>query len=54
MTDDLVIEVKELCKSYGKLEALKGLSFGLKRGSVLGVTGATDGRKNTFKLRPVS
>lgn len=48
MTDDLVIEVKELHKSYGKLEALKGLSFGLKRGSVLGVTGANGAGKTTL------
>ena len=42
-----VIEVKNLRKSYGAFEALKGISFELKKGEILGFLGPNGAGKTT-------
>ncbi len=42
-----VIEVKNLHKSYGTFEALKGISFELKKGEILGFLGPNGAGKTT-------
>lgn len=42
-----VIEVKNLRKSYGTFEALKGISFELKKGEILGFLGPNGAGKTT-------
>ena len=42
-----VIEVKNLRKSYGDFEALKGISFELKKGEILGFLGPNGAGKTT-------
>ena len=42
-----VIEVKNLKKSYGKTEALKGISFDIKEGEIFGLLGPNGAGKTT-------
>ena len=42
-----IIEVKNLRKSYGKFEAIKGISFELKKGEILGFLGPNGAGKTT-------
>ena len=42
-----VIEVKNLRKSYGKTEALKGISFEIKQGEIFGLLGPNGAGKTT-------
>ncbi len=47
----IMLEVRELRKSYGKLEALKGVSFSVKQGTIFGLLGPNGaGKTTTFKL----
>ncbi|MBM3440153.1 MAG: ABC transporter ATP-binding protein, partial [Bacteroidetes bacterium] len=32
MTEEIILEVKDLVKHYGKFEAVKGISFDVRRG----------------------
>jgi ABC-2 type transport system ATP-binding protein len=43
----LAIEVSDLRKSYGPLEAVRGLSFGVERGEVFGLLGPNGAGKTT-------
>ena len=43
-----VLEVKNLKKSFGKTEVLKGISFSLEKGEVLAVIGSSGGGKTTL------
>lgn len=46
-TSDAAIVVKNLRKSYGKVEVLKGVSFSVKRGTVLALLGPNGAGKTT-------
>ena len=43
-----VLEVKNLYKSFGKTEVLKGISFSLEKGEVLAIIGSSGGGKTTL------
>lgn len=43
-----LLEVKELKKSFGDLEVLKGISFSMERGETLSVIGPSGGGKTTL------
>lgn len=47
MTESVVVEVKSLKKSYGKVEALKGISFEIKGGEVFTLIGPNGAGKTT-------
>lgn len=48
MTKKTLIEVKNLTKSYGKLEVLKGISEQIYEGEVVSIIGPSGGGKSTF------
>ena len=43
-----VLEVKNIKKSFGKNEILKGISFSLEKGEVLAIIGSSGGGKTTL------
>ena len=43
-----ILEVKNIKKSFGKTEVLKGLSFSLKKGEVLSIIGSSGSGKTTL------
>lgn len=43
-----LLEVKDLTKSFGKTEVLKGISFSLEQGKVLSIIGSSGGGKSTL------
>ena len=43
-----ILEVKNVCKSFGKTEVLKGISFELAEGKVLSVIGSSGSGKTTL------
>ena len=47
MSAELAIEVSDLRKSYGELDAVRGLSFGVERGEVFGLLGPNGAGKTT-------
>ncbi len=47
-TNDTIIKVEELKKSFGKVEVLKGINTGIKRGEVVVIIGASGSGKSTF------
>ena len=47
MTNE-ILRVENLKKSFGKLEVLKGISTGIKKGEVVSVIGPSGGGKSTF------
>ena len=48
MIEMSVLEVKNLKKSFGKTQVLKGVSFSLERGEVLAIIGSSGGGKTTL------
>ncbi len=47
-TNPLALEVRNLGKSFGKTEVLRGISFTLERGAVLALIGSSGGGKTTL------
>ena len=45
--EDIIIEVKDLVKHYGKFEAVKGISFNVKKGEIFGLLGPNGAGKST-------
>ena len=43
-----IIRVENLCKSFGKLEVLKGVNEHISKGEVVSVIGPSGGGKSTF------
>ena len=42
------VTVRDLCKSYGKCEALRGVSFDVERGELFGIIGPDGAGKSTL------
>ena len=45
---DVILETRNLKKSFGKLEVLKGVSTQIRRGEVVSIIGPSGGGKSTF------
>ncbi len=43
-----LLEVKDICKSFGKVEVLKGISFSLEEGKVISIIGSSGSGKTTL------
>ena len=43
-----ILEVKDIHKKFDKSEVLKGISFALDKGEVLGIIGSSGGGKTTL------
>ena len=48
MSEETILEVEGLKKSYGKLDVLKSINFELKRGEVVCVIGPSGSGKSTM------
>lgn len=46
--DDIILEIKDVKKSFDELEVLKGISLEVKRGEVVAVIGPSGGGKSTL------
>ena len=47
-TNETLIKVKDLVKSFGKIEVLKGINTEIKKGEVIVIIGASGSGKSTF------
>lgn len=47
MTNEIIVRVEELKKSYGKRPAVKGISFDVKKGEIFGILGPNGAGKTT-------
>ena len=43
-----VLEMKDICKSFGSLQVLKGISLNVEKGEVVAVIGPSGGGKSTL------
>ena len=46
--DDYVVEMKGICKSFGGVQALKGVDLELRRGEIMGMVGDNGAGKSTL------
>lgn len=44
----MILEIKDLCKSFGKTEVLKGVNFSMNEGEVLSILGSSGSGKTTL------
>ena len=44
---EIILEIDNLCKNYGKLKALSNLSVTVRRGTVFGILGPNGSGKTT-------
>ena len=47
-TNDVLIKTEGLCKSFGKIEVLKGIDIEIKKGEVVVIIGPSGSGKSTF------
>lgn len=45
---DFAVEVRDISRKYGKVQALNGVSFGVERGEIFGIIGADGAGKTTL------
>ena len=43
-----VLEIKNICKTFGDTQVLKGISFSLEKGKVLSIIGSSGSGKTTL------
>ena len=48
MKSEVMFEVKDLTKSFGKLDVLKGINATFQKGDVAAIIGPSGGGKSTF------
>ena len=48
MADNAIIEIKDLKKSFGDHEVLKGISFSVNKGDVISIIGSSGSGKSTM------
>ncbi len=48
INNNIVLEMKDICKTFGDLEVLKGISMQVTRGEVVAVIGPSGGGKSTL------
>ena len=48
MSEEKIIEIKDLSKSFGDYEVLRGISFGVNKGDVISILGSSGSGKSTL------
>lgn len=48
MEQNTIFEVRDLHKSFGKLEVLRGVSFSMREGEILSIIGSSGSGKSTL------
>ncbi len=48
--EDIILEVKDICKSFSTVEMLHRISFEIRRGEILGIIGENGADKEILKM----